>query len=77
MPVIRRGYGDSVNIFGPRAPQGSGHLTVGDSNRGADRYVAGRKQWDSYINRLAPAGLYSLEEIDPATKGGHSARTAA
>lgn len=44
----------------------AGIRTIGDEQGGAQAYVALRAQWDPYISELAPAMVYSIEEIDPA-----------
>jgi hypothetical protein len=44
----------------------AGIKTRADEREGADLYVSMRAKWDGHIRMLAPAGAYSMLEIDPA-----------
>lgn len=49
--------------------EAAGLCTVGRAEARA-RYVDLRTRWNGHIQRLAPAMLYTMEEIDAATYGG-------
>jgi hypothetical protein len=51
----------------------AGIATVADERGGAAAYVARRTEWDGHVAALAPAMLYDMEEIDPATSRADAA----
>jgi hypothetical protein len=55
----------------------AGITKLANLDSGAERYITLRTEWDCYVRRLVPAGLYSLSEIDPNTTHASSSGIAA
>jgi hypothetical protein len=51
----------------------AGVATVADERGGAAAYVALRREWEGHVAALAPAMLYDMDEIDPATSRADAA----